>query len=120
MNVKIITSKKFRKKAKPLLKKYHSLKDELLKLKEYLLINPELGTYIGNGCYKIRLAVKSKRKGKAGGLRVITYVVIKTIKKNHNLKVVNLVTVYDKSEYENISDRELQRIIMEINDEIKN
>jgi len=64
MVVKIITSKKFRRKAKPLLKKYRSLKGELKELEDKLLENPGLGISIGKSCYKIKLAVKSKGKGK--------------------------------------------------------
>ena len=36
---------------------------------------PHLGAPIGRGCYKVRMAIRSKGKGKSGGARVITYVV---------------------------------------------
>lgn len=32
-----------------------------------------MGTPLKNNCYKIRLAIASKHKGKSGGARVITY-----------------------------------------------
>ena len=38
---------------------------------------PQKGTPIGHGCYKIRLAIASKDKGKSGGARVITHVPFK-------------------------------------------
>jgi hypothetical protein len=37
--------------------------------------HPETGTALGNNTYKIRLAIKSKGKGRSGGARVITYIV---------------------------------------------
>jgi hypothetical protein len=37
MKIKIITSENFRKKAKPLLKKYHSLKKEFQELEQKLI-----------------------------------------------------------------------------------
>ncbi len=62
----------FERQAKKLSKKYPSLKSELLDLVQKLKKNPDQGTAIGNCCYKIRLAIKSKGKGKSGGARVIT------------------------------------------------
>ena len=38
--------------------------------------SPIQGDYIGNDCYKIRLGIASKGKGKRGGARVITCVKI--------------------------------------------
>jgi hypothetical protein len=45
-----------------------------------------------------------KNKGKSGGARVITYVVVDDT-------VVFLLTIYDKSELDNISDIELKAMI---------
>ncbi len=119
MKTKIITSENFRKKAKRFLKKYQSLKTELQILEKQLLVNPELGTNIGNDCYKIRIAVQSKGKGKSGGLRVITNVVIHINQENDNLKIIGLVTIYDKSEYDSISDKNLIELIKKIKQEIR-
>lgn len=63
---------------------------------------------MGNDTYKIRMAIKSKGKGKSGGGRVITYVV----KEN---KEVYLLTIYDKSEFENVDDKTLKNIIQSLN-----
>ena len=62
----------FERQARKLIKKYASLKSELLALVQELKENPGQGTAIGKSCYKIRLAIKSKGKGKSGGARVIT------------------------------------------------
>ena len=42
---------------------------------EELSENPILGTSLGDNCYKVRVAIKSKGKGKSGGARVITYII---------------------------------------------
>ena len=68
-------ARSFERDAKPLLKKYASLRQELATLGEELQENPMLGTPLGQDCYKIRLAIKSKGKGKSGGARIITYLV---------------------------------------------
>jgi mRNA-degrading endonuclease RelE of RelBE toxin-antitoxin system len=104
MSFSVIPSDKFKKEAKRLSKKYPSLKQELTDLSQTLSTKPNTGTPLGNDIYKIRLAIKSKGKGKSGGSRVITYVV----KEN---KEVYLLTIYDKAEFENVDDKTLKTII---------
>ncbi|MFT4155437.1 type II toxin-antitoxin system RelE/ParE family toxin [Parafilimonas sp.] len=67
-------------------------------------ISPEAGTPLGGNTYKIRIAIKSKGKGKSGGTRVITYVVTEN-------KEVYLLTIYDKSEFDTIDDKVVKVII---------
>lgn len=122
MNCRIIAIDAFKRDAKKLLKKYLSLKNELTQLQEQLLQNPRMGTLILENTYKIRLAVKSKGKGKSGGMRVITYVVELEILVEENVIeqeiTVFLVTIYDKSEIENVADKDLKNLIEEINTEL--
>ena len=107
MNYNIIATPKFKKEIKRLAKKFHSLKNEYAALIEKLQENRAYGTPIGNGCYKIRLAIASKNKGKSGGAGVITYALIEN-------NTVFLITIYDKSEQEDISDKELATLLKEI------
>ncbi|HNR18376.1 MAG TPA: type II toxin-antitoxin system RelE/ParE family toxin [Bacteroidia bacterium] len=101
-NVKSIAV--FERQAKRLIKKYPSLKKEIFQLIQLLKNNPKEGTPILKGCYKIRLAIASKGKGKSGGARIISNFVIKD-------STVYLLTIYDKSEKENISDKELGELL---------
>ena len=98
----------FDKEIKQLSKKYPSIKQDLLQLIEEIVEDPFLGEPLGKDCYKIRMAIASKNKGKSGGSRVITCV-----------KVVNetvfLLSIYDKSEKESIEDSKLKSLL-EIND----
>ncbi|NBC25025.1 MAG: hypothetical protein GVX78_05365 [Bacteroidetes bacterium] len=64
----------FKRELKKLAKKYPSLKGEFATLIASLEVKPEQGTALGKSCYKIRLAISSKGKGKSGGSRVVTYV----------------------------------------------
>lgn len=50
-----------------MLKKYPSLRQEIDNLLEVLETDPTQGTSLGHGCYKIRLRIASKSKGKSGG-----------------------------------------------------
>ena len=118
MKIKVLASDDFRKKAKPLIKKYVSLKKELADLRNQLEINPELGISLGNGLYKIKVGVKSKGKGKSGGVRVITYLVSKIqVIENEEFKVIHLATIYDKSEYDTITDKGQKNLLDEIDEE---
>ena len=107
MSFNVLTTSDFIKDSKRLVKKHRSLKSDILDLIASLEENPAQGTPIGHDCYKIRLAIKSKGKGKSGGARVITCV--KIIDSN-----VFLLTIYDKSEQDNISDKELRELLKHI------
>ena len=100
----IITTPQFAKDFKQLAKKYPSLTADLRLLQTNLLENPTQGTPIGDDCYKIRLAISSKGKGKSGGGRVITCVQIIE-------DTLHLVTLYDKSDIANVSDDFLKDIV---------
>ena len=56
-------ARSFEKDAKKLLKKYASLRNELIELGDELAENPTLGIPLGKDCYKIKIGIKSKGKG---------------------------------------------------------
>jgi len=100
MNYNINSTPFFEKEFKKLFKKYPSLKNDLKAVTDSLSHNPKTGESIGNNCYKIRMSISSKNKGKSGGARVITHV-----------RFVNeeifLISIYDKSELSNIAEDQL-------------
>lgn len=104
MSYKIIAIDFFQREAKRLIKKYPSLKTELESLASELAKNPTLGTPIVNNCYKIRLAISSKGKGKSHGARVITHVFLFE-------ETVFLLSIYDKSEKESISSAKIEELL---------
>ncbi|MEL6624135.1 MAG: hypothetical protein AAFQ83_04940 [Bacteroidota bacterium] len=119
MNVNILVTPDFERDAKKLLKKYPSLKSDLVKLNAELTVNPRLGTQLSANVYKVRLAIKSKGKGKRGGARVISYVdILLTDTKSET--DIYLLTIYDKSEFENITDKRLKELIAEVEEAISN
>jgi mRNA-degrading endonuclease RelE of RelBE toxin-antitoxin system len=122
MNCKIIAIDDFNRDAKRLAKKYASLKGELQELQALLLANPRTGTLIRENTYKIRLAVKSKGRGKSGGLRIITHVVEVEIEVSESDEAqditIILVAIYDKSEMQNIDDAYLKNVLDDIEAEL--
>lgn len=101
MNIEVTDS--FERELKFLLKKDRLLKDEYKSLITQLQTNPNLGTSIGDGRYKIRLKNSSNNKGKSGGYRVITYTKIE--------ETIILVYIYSKSNIENVSTEKIDAII---------
>jgi len=104
---KVLLTQNFKKEAKSLIKKYASIREELAKLGEILAENPTSGTPLGRDCYKVRLAIKSKNKGKSGGARIITYVI-------SSEKEVVLLTIYDKNTKANLRPNELDYLLKNI------
>jgi mRNA-degrading endonuclease RelE of RelBE toxin-antitoxin system len=104
MSYRVLSISPFDKQLKRLVKKFPSLKTEYARLIEVLEVNPFQGTSLVNSCYKIRIAIKSKGKGKSCGARVITHIQI--IERN-----VFLLAIYDKSEQQDISDKEIKYLL---------
>ena len=104
MSYSILPTSKFEKELKRLVKKFPSLKEEYAELIEEINKDPKTGIFLGNNCYKLRVAIESKGKGKSGGARAITYLYIET-------ETVYLLTIYDKSEKENLKTNELKMIV---------
>lgn len=107
MSFKILTIPHFNKALKRLVSKYPSLKQEVARLANELERNPKTGTPLGKDCYKIRLAIASKRQGKSGGARIITCVQIVD-------EEVYLLTIYDKSEKADLTPKELDEFLRSI------
>jgi mRNA-degrading endonuclease RelE of RelBE toxin-antitoxin system len=108
MSYSIVPTDKFKKEAKRLFKKFPPLKSELAVVNKDLSKDPTTGTSLGNDTYKIRVAIKSKGKGKSGGARVITYLVTEN-------KEVYLLTIYYKAELDTIDDKTLKNMIKHLN-----
>ncbi len=104
MSYRIIPTHRFEKELKRLVKKFPSLKSDFSELIDDIIEDPEAGIFLGNNCYKIRMAISSKGKGKSGGARVITYLYLEK-------ETVYLLTIYDKSEKENLKPAELKEMI---------
>ena len=104
MSYNVLAIPPFDRQLKRLAKKYPSLKKEYSQLVDDLQLKPKLGVSLGHNCYKIRLSITSKGKGKSGGARLITNFVIAE-------KSVYLLSIFDKSEKDNLSDKELRELL---------
>ncbi|MEO8147783.1 MAG: type II toxin-antitoxin system RelE/ParE family toxin [Bacteroidia bacterium] len=109
MNYKIKSIAPFDSQLKWLSKKYPSLKKEMALLIESLSQEPKQGIDLGKNCYKIRLSVASKGKGKSGGARVITLVRVVG-------ETVYLLSIFDKSDQTSISESDLTQLLKRLPD----
>lgn len=103
MSYKVSAIPTFKRELKNLATKFPSLKDDFALLIKSLQEDPKQGTALGNNCYKIRMAI-FKGKGKSGGSRILTHVQVLQ-------STVYLLSIYDKSEKENISYKEIKELL---------
>ncbi|WP_270645760.1 addiction module toxin RelE [Parabacteroides distasonis] len=101
MSYKIEALPPFAKEVKYLAKRYKSLKEDILRLRDELLENPLSGTDLGGGLRKVRMSIHSKSQGKRGGARVITFTVLVSVDEG----------TYDKSEIESMSVKEIRKLL---------
>ena len=104
MSYSILPTHRFEKELKRLTKKFPSLKQDFSAFLDDLEKNPIQGNDLGKNCYKIRFKISSKNKGKSGGARVITNVLV-------TKEVVYLLTIYDKGDQDTLSNKELEELL---------
>ena len=99
----ILYSDNFLKEAKQLSKKYKLLKSDLKQAVEEIENSKDLGVSLGLNLYKKRVKNSSIPTGKSGGFRVIIYGQLQD-------KIV-LISIFSKTDKENLSDEELSLIL---------
>ena len=104
---KVLPSAEFIRCAKPLLKKYKSLKSELKIFESDILSVPESGEPLGKSRFKIRISIASKGKGKSGGARIVYLLYPPS-------SSIFLITIFDKSSIENVSVSYLDQVVKEL------
>lgn len=106
--MEIIATDEFKRCAKPLAKRYKSFNQDYQDLLDELERNPRIGTDLGMGYRKVRMAIKSKGKGKSGGARVIT---LDTLERDGYLY---LLFIYDKSDAGSVDLDVIKKIVSDM------
>lgn len=107
MSYRIETSPEFDRSLKRLAKHYKSLKEDYSEFLKSLKKNPLQGSSLGKGLRTIRMKISDKGKGKSGGARVITFTAVVSEEEGF----IELLAIYNKSEMETISDKELKNLL---------
>jgi mRNA-degrading endonuclease RelE of RelBE toxin-antitoxin system len=108
MEIEVRYTPDFERQLKRLAGKYKSIYADLERLIVEIEETPDAGKPLGKGLFKVRMAISDKAKGKSGGARVITYVLLKN-------SIVYLAAIYDKSEQSTIDTERLIKILKNLN-----
>lgn len=114
MSYKISPHKTFLVEAKRLKKRYRSFNDDLEDFKNSLEENPFQGDELLPGIRKIRMAITSKGRGKAGSARVIT---ANAIIAEHEGRIA-LLTIYDKQDAATVKLNVIKEMARELGFEV--
>ncbi len=109
-NINISVTDDFAREAKRLAKKYPSFKQDYLAFLESIKQNPLQGDEITKDIRKIRMAIKSKGKGKSGGARVIT---LNILTQELDGKVIFLL-IYDKEDASTVKVDVVKRLVRDL------
>ena len=111
LNFHIIESRKFNKLVKKYSRKHPSIINDIEIAKRILSKEPDImSDYIpgyGGKVGKFRMPISGSKKGKSGGARIIFL-------KDDTKRVIYLLFIYLKSELSNISSKEIDILLKEI------
>ena len=114
-NITVSVSDDFAKEAKRLAKKYPSFKKDYKEFLESIKNNPLQGDEITKNIRKIRMAIKSKGKGKSGGARVITFNILTDVENGH----VVFLLLYDKEDASTVKVNVVKQLVRDMGFDIE-
>lgn len=106
--IQVEITAKFQRNLQILVKKYRNIRNDIQPIIEQLQLGELPGDRISgvsHTIFKLRVKNSDIQKGKSGGYRLIYYVKTTT-------KII-LITIYSKSDQEDISAEEIQQILSE-------
>ena len=114
MNYSVVLTRPFKRSIERLKKRFRHVKDDVRLAVEVLLQSPRLGVPIpgGSGIRKLRVLNSDLAKGKSGGYRLLYYV------QDQPTPTLYLLLLYAKSDQEDATRQELQRLLDELADEM--
>ena len=114
-NITVSVSDDFAKEAKRLAKKYPSFKQDYKDFLDSIKENPLQGDEITKNIRKIRMAIKSKGKGKSGGARVVTFNVLTNTEKGQ----VVFLLLYDKEDASTVKVNVVKQLVQDLGFDIE-
>ena len=103
----VVDGDDFKKATKKLKKKYRHIDEDVNQFLKNIKTTDDLGVSLKDNIYKARIKNSDKTAGKSGGYRLLAY--IKLIDKE-----LFLLYIYDKSELENINEKDLDEFIAKL------
>ncbi len=107
---KVVEQELYQKAFKKLSKNYRHIDIDVDTFLNSINTKQDLGIELKSNVYKVRIANSDKNKGKSAGYRLISYL---AIIKNE----LHLLYIYDKSSLVNLTEKEIDEIILKQLDE---
>jgi len=105
MKFNIVEKRLYSKSFKKLSKHYKNIQKDIDNFLNNIKSQEDLGIELKSNVFKVRIANSDKNKGKSSGYRLITYL---AIIKNE----LQLLYIYDKSKLANLTENEIDTIIL--------
>ncbi len=102
---KVIEQKLYQKAFKKLSKRYKNIDNDVNNFLCSIERKNDLGIELKSNIFKVRIANSNKNRGKSASYRLISYI---SIVKNE----LHLLYIYDKSTLVNLSEKEIDEIII--------
>ena len=114
MSYNVVLAPSFKHSVRRLGKRFRRVKDDVGVAIRVLLQTPKLGVVIpgGSGVRKLRVRNTDLGKGKRGGYRLLYYV------EDQPVPTIYLLLLYAKSDREDLTRQELQRLLDELANEL--
>ena len=106
MKFQIVEKTLYKKSLKKLSKNYKNIEKDIDNFLNSIKSKNDLGIELKSNIFKARIKNSDKNKGKSAGYRLISYL---AIVKNQ----LQLLYIYDKSKIENLTENEIDKLVME-------
>jgi len=106
MKLQIVEKILYKKSFKKLSKHYKNINNDVDNFLDSINSKDDLGIEIKSNIFKVRIKNSDKNKGKSAGYRLISYL---TIVEDQ----LQLLYIYDKSKIENLTENEIDKLIIE-------
>ncbi len=106
MKLRVIEQELYRKAHKKLSKQYRHLQKDIDNFLNSIDSKEDLGIELKSNVFKVRVKNSDKNKGKSAGYRLISYLAIID-------NELHLLYIYDKSKLENLTEKEIDNLILQ-------
>ena len=101
----VVEQELYKKALKKLSKIYKNINSDVKRYLETINSKEDLGVELKSNIFKVRIANRDKNKGKSSGYRLISYLAVVE-------NELHLLYIYDKSKLSNITEKELDELIV--------
>jgi mRNA-degrading endonuclease RelE of RelBE toxin-antitoxin system len=106
MKLQIVEKTLYKKSYKKLSKQYKNIQSDIDNFINSIHSKDDLGIELRSNIFKVRIKNSDKNKGKSAGYRLISYLAIVE-------NELQLLYIYDKSKIENLTENEIDKLIVE-------